>query len=415
MNLLFLLLAAGLLLIALLIIIIPLWRVKTVNSIDIDARNVAIARQQLHELNAQLQAGRIERLDYENQRAEIELALSDNLALKTASLTAIPAPRWLNYLLILALPLLAIGLYNHLGAFQAIEPSAAMLGTTNTDNNNPSPEQMQVMVAKLADYAQSHRDDSKAWLMLGKSYKYLQQYSLATQAFAHAYSLLGEQPEIMLLYAEALAFEQNEQLAGKPAELAFKALALEPNNIQALWLTGMAKAQAGDAAQAINLWNKLESLLPNDSPAKQETAQLLARLKSELTANNAAQIPAVENLNAAINPQIKVQVSLAPELKAKVNNDAAVFIYAQSATTQKMPLAVIRKQVKDLPIEVVLTDALAMMPTMKLSNFKQVLISARVSLTNQAMAQSGDFIGSIEGVAVNDTNAHAIIIKQLIP
>jgi cytochrome c-type biogenesis protein CcmH len=247
--------------------------------------------------------------------------------------------------------------------------------------------------------------------MLGKSYKYLQNYPAAAEAFAHAYSLLGEQPEIMLLYADALAFAQDEQLAGKPAELVFKALEKEPTNIQGLWLGGMAKAQAGDLAQALSLWKKLESLLPDNSAEKRETQQLLAKLESQLTEGitNQPEEP-IKQTNAAA--EINVQVSLADNLKALANPNDSVFIYAQANAAQKMPLAVIRKQVKDLPLTASLNDSLAMMPSMKVSSFDKVIISARISKSGQAITQAGDLIGTLNNISVLDKTSHNLVINE---
>lgn len=408
MNILFLLLAASLVLIGLFIIIPPLWRSRPLISLDINARNASIAKQQQQELKAQLQAGTLSLNDYEAQLAELELVLSDNL--ETNSLK--PANnhyRGVVYLLIVAIPLLATFLYASLGNFQAIEPTPAMLGANNPDN--PSLADIEKMVAKLADHAKAEPNDSKAWLMLGKSYKYLQRYPQAADAFAHAYSLLGQQAEVMLLYADALAFAQGEQLAGKPAELIFKALELEPNNIQALWLGGMVKAQAGDAVQALSLWHQLEKLLPDNSPEKQETQQLLAKLESQLSQSTNAPLKADNTSTAAIT----VQVSITDDLKTSVKPDDTVFIYAQASAQQKMPLAIVRKQIKDLPVTVTLDDSLAMMPTMKVSGFDKVIISARVSKSGQAMAQSGDLMGTLDAIAVVDKNAHNLVINNRVP
>lgn len=407
MNSLFLLIAAGLVVIALLIILPPLWRSRPLTTIDINARNTRIAQQQLNELKNQLQAGILSLVDYEAQRNELELALSDNLASSTDYNTNAIKHRAIVYVLIISIPVLATSLYAGLGTFQAIEATPDAL-TNSNNSTTTSLADIEKMVTKLAAHAQANPNDSQAWLMLGKSYKYLQQYPAAADAFAHAYSLLGEQPDIILLYADALALAQNEQLTGKPAELIFKALALEPNNIQALWLGGMAKAQAGDTTQAIILWRKLERLLPDNSPAKQETQQLLAKVQSQLTGDIISKPTAVNKSSA----EITVQVSLADHLKTLVNANDTLFIYAQASATQKMPLAIIRKQVKDLPVTVILNDSLAMTPTMKVSSFDNVIISARISKSGQANTQVGDLIGTIDSVAVIDKNSHAIIINQ---
>jgi len=403
---LFWLLAGLMILIALALLLPPLWRQHPVPAADMDERNIAIARNRLAELKDQLQSGALSQVQYEEQLVELELALSDDLDIPNQGNSAQTQGRWMAYLLAIAIPALAAMLYTGLGDYKAIEPSADMLAATPA---TPSIEDINKMVGKLAEHMKSNPGDAQGWTMLGKSYKYLQQYPKAADAFAEAYRLLGDKPDIMLLYADTLAFANNEQLAGKPAELIFKALALEPDNITGLWLGGMAKVQAGDALEGAKLWRKLIALLPPGSPAQQETQALLAKLESQAPGG----VPAEPGQTAkTADIAIAVQVSVAPGLQASVSPDDTVFIYAQAVSGSRVPLAIIRKQVSNLPLTVSLTDTMAMMPAMKLSGFPQVKLSARISKSGNAMPEKGDLIGTIEQVDVKDKRVNNIVINS---
>ena len=270
------------------------------------------------------------------------------------------------------------------------------------------------MVEKLAERMKTHADDAEGWTMLGKSYKYLQQFPKAAEAFGKAYALLGEQSEIMLLYADALAFANNEQMDGKPAELVFKVLAREPDNVTALWYGGMAKAQAGEAEEGVKLWRKLLMILPPNSQAQQEVQTLLSKLEASVPGGVPASAPdktaAATASTAAV--ALTINVSLAPELQSAVAANDTVFVYAQAISGPKMPLAIVRKQVSDLPLTVTLTDAQAMMPAMKLSNFAEVKLLARVSKSGEAITQAGDLLGSVESAATSDKTSHSIVINS---
>ncbi|HEY5140709.1 MAG TPA: c-type cytochrome biogenesis protein CcmI, partial [Methylococcales bacterium] len=335
----------------------------------------------------------------------LEQALSDDLDIKSHVSSTQSQGRWVVYVLAFGIPLLAGSLYLTLGNYQAISHSAEMA----VDPESLKLAQINKMVDGLAEKLKNKPDDAQGWLMLGRSYKVLDQFPKAVDAFANAYRLLGDQAEVMLLYADALAYASDKNLAGKPTELIFKALALEPDNLTALWLGGMAKAQQGDAASAIKLWKKLEALLPPGSDSQQEIQGLLAKIETEAP-QASAKPEATQKANAS-TVAINVQVSLDPELQKSASPGDTVFIYAQALSGPKMPLAIVRKQVSDLPLTVSLNDSMAMMPNMKLSNFANVKLLARISKSGNAISQPGDLIGVIDQVALTDKGSHKIVIN----
>jgi cytochrome c-type biogenesis protein CcmH len=402
---LFLLIVSVLILSAFLLILPPLWRKQAVQSSDLDQRNILIARHRLAELKENRRSGGLSQAQYDEQLADLEQALSDDLDIKSHVSSSKSQGRWVVYLLVLGIPLLAGSLYMTLGNYQAISHSAEMA----IDPDALKLAEINKMVDGLAEKMKNDPDNAQGWLMLGRSYKFQQQYPKAVDAFANAYRLLGDQAEVMLLYADAIAYASDKNLAGKPTELIFKALALEPDNMNALWLGGMAKAQQGDAVTALKLWKKLAALLPPGSDAQQEIQDLLAKIESEAP-QAAAQPEATQQANVP-SIAIDVQVSLAPELQKSASPGDTVFIYAQALTGPKMPLAIVRKQVSDLPLTVSLNDTMAMMPNMKLSNFANVKLLARISRSGNAISQPGDLIGVIDQVALTDKGNHKIVIN----
>jgi len=402
---LFLLIASVLILIAFLFILPPLWRKQAIQDTDLDQRNILIAQHRLAELKENRRLGGLSQAQYEEQLVDLEQALSDDLDIKSHVSSTQSQGKWIVYVLALGVPLLAGALYLTLANYQAISHSAEMA----VDPDTLKLAEINKMVDGLAEKMKNNPDDAQGWLMLGRSYKFQEQYPKAVDAFANAYRLLGDQAEVMLLYADALAYASDKNLAGKPTELVFKALALEPDNMNALWLGGMAKAQQGDPVTAIKLWKKLAALLPPGSDSQQEIQGLLAKIESEAP-QAAAQPEATQPANVS-SVAIDVQVSLAPELQKSASPGDTVFIYAQALSGPKMPLAIVRKQVSDLPLTVSLNDSMAMMPNMKLSNFANVKLLARISKSGNAVSQPGDLIGVIDQVALADKGKHQIVIN----
>ena len=411
---LFFVIVGVLILIAFLFVLPPLWRKQTVQEIyDIDQRNILIAQHRLQELKDNKLKGDLTEEQYNEQLADLEQALSDDLDIKSQVTPLYNQGRWVIFVVVLTIPLLASWLYADLGNYPAVSHSAEMAA----DPDKLKFAEINKMVTRLAEKMQNNPDDAQGWLMLGRSYTAMEEFPKAVEALANAYRLLGDKPEVMLLYADALAYVNDKNLTGKPAELVFKALALEPDNMNALWLGGMAKAQQGDTVEAAKLWKKLESLLPAGSDSQKEVQDLLSKLASESPeamaidqsqTTQTAKVPDSANSTATI----KVEVSLTPGLQNKYQAKDTVFIYAQAVSGPKMPLAIVRKQVSDLPLTVSLDDTLAMMPTMRLSNFSQVRLLARISKSGNAIAQPDDLIGVIEQVELNDKNPHKIVIGE---
>jgi len=408
LNIVFFLIAAAFILVAFAFVLPPLWRARQLQQADLDHRNIEIARIRLAELKNNLRAGGISQAQFDEQVAELELALSDDLSIESQVKAANTQGRWMVYLVAVAVPVLAGSLYLALGRFDAVEHGEELAQAAPA--GMPNAADIEKMVAGLAEKMKANPGDAEGWLMLGKSYKYLEQFPKAADAFGNAYRLMGDKPDVMLLYAEALAFAAEKNLAGKPSELIFKALKLEPENPNGLWLAGLSKVQQGDPQGAAALWRKLESLLPEGSEPRKEMQNIIAGLPGQ--AQVAASEPQTPPAAAAAAASISVEVSLAPELQQAASPGDTLFIYAQAMTGPKMPLAIVRKQVSDLPLKVTLDDTMAMMPAMKLSNFGEVKLLARISKSGQAVSQPGDLIGAVEKAAVSGSSDYKVVINQ---
>ena len=80
-----------------------------------------------------------------------------------------------------------------------------------------------------------------------------------------------------------------------------------------------------------------------------------------------------------------------------------------------MPLAVVRKKVSDLPVTVTLDDSTAMAPALRLSNFEQVRVGARVSKSGQAVSRSGDLRAQATAVTLASDEHVRLNIDQVVP
>ena len=409
MNLTYWLIVSALLALAFLIIIPPLWKKKEVEDLNSEQRNVSIAQDKANELKRQLEAGSLSQQQFDVQYEELELALGDDLNDEQDTQTHISSQgRWIIPVLVIVIPLFSILTYFSLG-----EPDALKKAEIKPAQHAQTPTMADInaMVTGLADRLKQDPDNVKGWIMLGRSYKYMKKYDLAAEALGKAYALANDDPELMLDYADALSMTQGGRMTGKPAELVFKSLQKSPNSVSGLWLAGIAKAETGEYKQAMQYWKKLETLLTPGSADLEALQKQMAAVQAQIPGFEEIK-PLVTEVQQEAGVSIDVKVSINPGIKAKVNPGDTVFIYAKALTGPPMPLAIVRKQVSDLPLSVTLNDSMAMMPAMKLSNFNAVKVMARISKSGTAMQQKGDFIGMLELKTLTGNATIALVINQ---
>jgi len=256
---------------------------------------------------------------------------------------------------------------------------------------------------KLEQRLQAEPNDPIGWDMLGKAYMALERYPEAAKAYAALAALQPNEAQVFADYADAQAMAQGQNLAGKPTELIAQALKLDPSNGKALYLAGFAAQEAGQPKAAIAHWEKLLSQLPPDSEGATVLRQNLAEMNH----------PVGGQVTPQASTSVSGQVRLAAGLKDAPAPQDTVFVFARAVDGPKMPLAILRVQVKDLPVNFSLDDSMAMSPQMKLSNFPEVIIVARISKTGSAVPQAGDLEGSSGPVKLGAKNIVIEISQQV--
>jgi len=401
--------AAAMVAIALAFLLPPLFRRPRVSGPVRSTVNVDLYRERLAELETERGNGSLTDTEYTQARAEIEQAMLQDVAgSDDRAAPAATAPRAVIAAIAIFVPVFAGSLYWKLGALEQVLHPAAPPAHAQPDMH--SIEQMvNTLAAKLA----TDPKNAEGWGMLGRSYVVLGRYGEAVLAFSKARDLTGDTPDLLADQAEAMALANNNALSGEPEALVKRALKDKPDHPKALWLAGHAAIQQGRTAEGIGYWQRLIARMPADSAGRQKVEQLIAQVKGQ--AGLAAAAPAPKTEHPALKASITVRVALAPELKNKVSATDTVFVFARAAEGPKMPLAIVKKQVKDLPITVTLDDAMAMMPQMRLSNFPQVVVGARVSKSGAATPTSGDIEGYSATVPSNIKQTVVVVMSRSVP
>ncbi len=422
----FIIVVAVLLVTALILVVPPLLSRGGRERDELERRqlNLAIHREALDELEQQRAQGTIGDEDYAQAKLELEQRLLEEVADETEPADAVPAParsgRLAAGVAVILIPLLTIGLYLRLGSPEAIDPSLAGDDRQTSVAGMPMADRINAMVARLAARLERNPDDADGWVMLGRSYIVLERFADARAALEKAAALKQDDPQLLADLADALAMTSNQSLAGRPSELIAEALRLDPDNQKALWLAGTAAYEQADYARALDFWRRLYVKLPPGSETARTMAGNIAEAEALLEGREPPSVGAMGGETAASGDgtggtaRLTGRVRLADSLRDRVSADDTVFVFAKAPSGPPMPLAVQRARVRDLPLDFVLDETMAMTPQMSLARFSEVVVVARVSKSGNAMPRSGDLQGRSGVVAVGG-EVPEIVIDEVVP
>jgi len=369
-------------------------------------QNISIAREQLAELESRLEKNDIDQNTYNVSKEELEKSLFNDLQQSDSTLKINKKTSWSIdvWVILLLVPLIAIPSYLKLGnlnftkQFDSKEAAQKVVQANVPLKPDGTPD-IEKITERLKLEMESNPTDPQGWYMLGRSYMLIERFDEAVESFEKSVSLRPDLADSMLALADALSMTNTGLLSGRPRELVKKALLIEPENVTALWLSGMAASQEGEYPEAIQQWSKVLPFVENRPDDRRAVIGLIEEAKSRIVPEKKKQLTenASQNKIKEIKAEsekkdisITVKITLSDELKEKASQNDSVFVYAKAMNGPPMPLAAAKKQVKDFPLEVILNDEMAMLPNLKLSSFERVVVGARISKTGKPIPDDGD-------------------------
>lgn len=422
----FLLGAACMMLAAYVLVLPAVMKSRQDESVDQDQVNLALAREQLRDLEADRANEKIDVETFNQLKSELEQNLLQNVDLdriqsdakgKSSPLTLIA--------LIVLIPLISLAVYLNTGSRLALDDVAR--AEFLAQQEAAATPDIEAMVAQLAERLKAAPDDGEGWWMLGRSYLVMGQLEDAKLAFAKALPLQDGNADLMADFADTLGRLNQSDLTGEAKPLILRALKLDPNQQKARWLAGLLAFQEERYAEVEDLMAPLMAMTDENSEIQASIQRLIDEASSRLeegvspTASLKAQADdAAERLSASASETdetavIRVSIELDPTLASDIQQDDTVFVFARAVQGPPMPLAAQKLRVSDLPVTVTLDDSLAMRPGMGISSQDKVTVVARVSRSGQPMASSGDIQGQVENVATRDDSAITVQINTRVP
>jgi cytochrome c-type biogenesis protein CcmH len=424
-NVLFVVLALGMVLCVAGVLMWVLLRQRPVVTHASQAKaNAKVYRDQIADLDREHESGHISDAEWQQSRDELSMRLLEDTSAQDDPVAKQEKPAlWTAVLVAVALPLSAVGMYMWVGEPDALNPMAVQ------SNDKVDPTQLLQMAESLAQKLNDKPDNLQGWVMLGRTYRTLEKFDASVQAYDRALKLSADD-DLKLERVEVLAMKSQGNFEGEPWTVIRDILQRDPQNYGALLMAGSASYSHEKFADALKYWQQARKPLAADNPDVPGLDEAIASVQQKLgmpvqvakgpsTQMNAAQTPAaapsaITSGAASTGLNVSGQVAIAEALKGKVKPSDVVFIYATPANGERMPLAIFKTTVAQLPLAFTLDDSTAMTPDRKLSGAGEVLVKVRVSKSGNAMPQSGDLAGTLGPVKVG-AKGLKLEIKDQIP
>jgi cytochrome c-type biogenesis protein CcmH len=393
---------------------------------------ITVYKDQFAELENDLKNGVISQEEYESAKVDLEKnlledigkaeKLDENEKVKASPLIG----RVAAGIVAVVIPITAIALYNQWGAgVEGIAPESIPETERLAKQKHNQQETIQKMLAQLEGRLKENPSDGEGWFMLARSYQFLKRYDDAVAAYEKSLPLGGAQSaDVLSSYADAVAMAAGRKLTPKAIDALEKAVQIDPGHVKSLWLLGTAGYQNQDYAKALDYWERLYSALPPDSEDKQQIAANIGEVRNlmgmppmpqqSLSAAPSSGAKESQQQTAMADARVQGSVTLGGAVAAKASPEDTVFVFARAAKGPRMPLAIIRKKVKDIPFDFALDDSLAMNPSMRLSSVDNVVVGARVSKTGNAMPQPGDLEAMSDVVSVQSESPINLVINKVV-
>lgn len=365
------------------------------------ASNLSVLRDQRAELESDRTNGVLSPEHYETARAELERRVLEETGDAHSTPAESRAGAWTAALVGAGLPITALVLYLVLGTPVALLPDAPSARTTA--QQRMTPQDIDGMIERVKERLAAQPDDVEGWRVLARTYAALGRIPDALAAYERATALAPDDADLLADHADALATSQNRSLEGKPEALLQRALRANPLQWKANALAGTLAFERGQFARAVEHWEHVKRAIPADSPVMASIDASLAEARSRASP-----------IAASADARIAGTVSLSPAIAASAQPDDTVFVFARPADGSRMPLALVRARVRDLPLAFTLDDSTAMVPDRKLSQHADVVIGARISRSGNAMPQPGDLEAAVQN-AKTGTRDVALVIDRKLP
>jgi cytochrome c-type biogenesis protein CcmH len=395
---------------------LPVTRRLAAQPVRQDVTQAQLYEEHLADLDKALLVGDIDKEQYQALKLELQRTLMQD----SEGLAPVKGRSGGQLLLILVaclLPVLALVFYKQWGAL----PDWKIYDMLQAEEANP-PENNEAFVQSTKNLLIEVRarlkqqpDNHQMRFLLAERSMAIQDYDEAIAAYRHLLTVEPNSPSVAIKLAQALFVREGNKVTDEVAEYAEIAVQGAPFMYGALEMAGMVAFHREDYKKAVQYWQRAKGQLDPASRAAQALDGAIYRAAQAAVARgDAADAPPPSEPATAVADGVEVSVSLASGVSVAPTD--AVFVYARAFNGAKMPLAIQRMTVADLPKTLRLDKTMAMAPGMDISTAPELELVARISKSGSAISQPGDWQGSLGPVKLADKGGpYAIEIATQIP
>ncbi|NDL70250.1 c-type cytochrome biogenesis protein CcmI [Vreelandella alkaliphila] len=369
-------------------------------------QNVAIFRRRLASLEAARERGDIDDARFAEDRLELERSLLEDTAVQTKRpLKTATAGRIVVPLVMIAVVGASTFWYQQHGA----EGDLTLYAIQQELRSDPD-SSLEMYLERMEAEAERQPNNPNVWSALFPLYRETGQPDKADDALERLIAIEGRIPPLLAQLAQLRFFMAGRELTPDVQSLVDETLEQDPRQPTVLGMLGVYAFDNGDYEAAIDRWRRaLANIEDSNTASSLREGIRVAQERLGIT-------PEIADVDAAQGQGVRVTVSLDQTLVDNVEDGATVFITARDMEGELPPLAVVRGQVSELPMTVVLDDTAAMSPEAQISQVREVRLMVRVSPSGQATPQPGDLFGDLESVSVgpiSEDDAATVIIDRI--
>lgn len=363
--------------------------------------NIEFFKSRLSELESDRARGILDDDEFEQLKIELERRLLDeadsghtapSAHVKTSFKTAI--------MLALLIPIVAVVVYQQTGAKADWDIAQTLKNMRlQTADGEAAETDVKQLIRQVEERLEQRPDNGSYLMLLANQQMGLRNYPAAAAAYQRLRTIYPDDASVLAQYAQAMYLSSDRTLTTKVTDMAELALRQDPQQPTVLSMLGMAHFEQGDYQRAIDYWQRL---LPSLGPVSPNRKIIMAGIEQAKSRLGSSDTTSIDRPDVIKNASIQLWVSIDEGIIA--SSDSVVFVFARSASGPRMPLAVAKLTVADLPVILTLDDSMAMAPGLNLSSQKEIEVVARIAKNGIANPGPGDIEGRVGPIKLEEVD-----------